>query len=480
MIQPIKYPALEKIPPGRLPTLVRAMKRYKFLNRPLLDFIPAISPNLVSPIHLSALARLIERAEREPVRALVSTPPRHGKTTALLHGAAWLLARNPGMVIGYASYNAQLSRSKSREARDQAARAGIKLRDDAQSLGEWRTRMGGGLLASGVGGTWTGHGLNVAIVDDPLANREESESQLIRDNVFDWFTSTLLTRIEPNGSVIVNMARWHGDDLIGRLAREQPGRWEIVNLPALDVEGAPLWPDRWSLDSLREKRAEIGEYDFASLYMGSPRPRGGHLFAEPARYASPNLSGSRIYIGVDPAATAKTSSDYSVAVVAAVSGIGSSMTMDILEVYRAQVELPALVEQLRRMSKKWNAPLLIESVGVGKSVPQFLRQLDGKLRITEVSVKGDKYLRSQPLVQGWSEGRVRVPATDAPWMRPYLTEMLNATLVNDPHDDCADATAIVWNHAAGSAVRTINLDRGPFAKSQITTPTDAFGRAIGA
>lgn len=477
-----KYPALAGVPRSRLPQLATAIKRFELRNTPLLDWVPRVSPQFESPAHLAPLVAALERAEREPVRLLVSVPPRHAKTTTILHGVSWLLARNPRMTAGYASYNAALARSKSRECRDIATRAGVQMRDDVQNLGEWRTSHGGGLLAAGVGGTWTGMGVNVLIVDDPLANREEAESQTIRDQRFDWLTSTAMTRVEKfgntPGSIIVCHTRWHADDMIGRLAHEQPGIWEPVNLPALDGDGAALWPARATAEELQTLRMQIGEYDFASLFLGSPRPRGGHVFAEPTRYTTPAIQGARIFIGVDVAATAKTRSDYSVAVVGAVYGHGAAMSMDVLEVYRAQVELPALVAQLEKMSKRWNAPLLIETNGIGKSVPQFLRQIDGKLRIVEVTSRGDKFLRSQPLASAWNSGRVRVPL-DAPWLRPYLTEMLNATLVNDKHDDCPDATANIWLHVAGSTVSSVSLERGPFSHfNKPRVRTDDFGRPI--
>jgi predicted phage terminase large subunit-like protein len=465
--------------PRRLAEMAALKRRYDFLTQPLLDFVPSVSSNFVSPRHLAPLAAVLERAEDEAVRALVSVPPRHGKTETILHAIARYLARNPTRTVGYATYSYNLAKSKSRSARDYARRAGVQIRDDADSLSEWRTTLGGGLLAAGVGGTWTGHGVDVLIVDDPIKNREDAESRVVREKVFDWLTSTALTRVEPGGAVIVNMARWHADDLIGRLARDQAALWEVLNLPALDEEGDALWPEQWSAEALAEKRAEIGEYDFASLYLGSPRVRGTNVFREPARCTAPEINGRRILIGVDVAATVNTRSDYSVAVVLAVTGSGAKMRADIIDVYRDQVEIPRLCIELERLQKKWNAPLVVESVGVGKAVPQLLKQLGGKLRVVEVIPKGDKFLRAQSLAAAWNDGRVRVPATDSPWIRPYLSELLNFTGVRDDHDDAVDATAHAWNHAIATApVTPVQLNRGPFARSVDTAPTDQFGRRI--
>jgi predicted phage terminase large subunit-like protein len=458
--------------------VVGRLQRLDLITRPVVDFVSRVSPHFVRPVHLAPLCDLLERAEREPVRALVSVPPRHGKTETILHGIVRYLARNPHRTVGYATFSADIARSKSREARNYARRAGVTIADDSRALSEWRTPLGGGLLAAGVGGTWTGYGVDLLIVDDPHRNRDEAESRTVREKIFDWLTSTALTRVEPGGSVIINMARWHAADLVGRLTADQPGVWEVVNLPALSDDGAALWPDRWDAEALADKRAEIGEYDFASLYLGSPRLRGSNVFREPARYRAPDINGRRILIGVDVAATVSTRSDYSVAVVMAVKGSGAHLEADVLECFREQVEIPTLCIELERLQRKWNAPLIVESVGVGKAVPQLLKQIGQRLRVHEVTPKADKFLRAQSLAAAWNAGRVRVPV-EAPWLRDYLCELLDFTGVRDDHDDAVDATAHAFNHALSTApLRAVPLERGPFARSTVVGPVDDFGRAL--
>lgn len=478
MTAPIKRnELLAGIPAGRIREIARLVRRLEIAEQSLLDFIPSTTPGFVAPHHLVPLIDVLERAETEPVRALVSVPPRHGKTITIMNAVARYLLRNPSATVGYASYSAGIARSKSREARDLFMRSGGKVRADANSLGEWRTPQGGGLLSAGVGGSWTGYGCDLLIIDDPIRNREDAESRTLREKTFDWLTSTALTRVEPRGSVIINMARWHGQDLIGRLASEQGESFEVINIPALADNGQALWPERWSAEALQDKRAEIGEYDFASLYLGAPRVRGTNVFREPARYTAPDINGRRILIGVDVAATVNTRSDYSVAVVMAVKGGGAKLEADILEVYRAQVEIPALCAELEQLQKKWSAPLIVESVGVGKAVPQLLKQIGQRLRVHEITPKADKFLRAQSLAAAWNEGRVRVPA-DGAWVRDYLAELLNFTGVRDDHDDQVDATSHCFNHALATApIRPLHLERGPFSKPT-PAPTDEWGRKI--
>lgn len=263
----------------------------------LAEFVPRISPAFASPRHLVPLLEAFDRVEREAVRSCTSVPPRHGKTETVLHGIARLLARHPDWTIGYVSYAADIARSKSRQIRDYAAAAGVTLRNDSKALHEWRTPQGGGVLATGVGGPLTGHGLRLLVVDDPFKNRQDADSPLIRQRTFDWFTSTAMTRVEPGGSALVVHTRWHRDDLIGRLERDEEVEWEVTSLPAIDGHGCALWPERWPVSELTKRRAEVGEYDWDSLFQQSPKARKGLVYPEFQRavHVLPHAEVERLY-----------------------------------------------------------------------------------------------------------------------------------------------------------------------------------------
>jgi predicted phage terminase large subunit-like protein len=423
----------------------------------LLDFIPRTTPRWSRPVHLAALVSLLGRIARgERVYACISVPPRHGKTETLLHAIAWLLRRSPADTIAYVSYAAQVAESKSDLARAYARAAGVALREDRGSLAEWRTPDGGGVLATGIGGPLTSQGCKVAIVDDPFKNRQDAESALIRQRTWDWFTSTLWTRIEPGGSCIVCHTRWHEDDLIGRLARgEMDGvAWEVINLPAITTDDAgderALWPERWPVSELAVKRA-ANEYDWASLFQGQPRARGGEVFRAPARYIDPALSGARTVLAVDPAGTESTRSDWTVAVALAVHGTGLTLTADVVDVLRLRAETGAVAAELARFqTRHGGAPLHIEASRDGKAIARTLRQISPGLMLTEVVPRGDKFVRSQPVATAWNAGRVRVPSSGitAPWVGPFLETVLHFTGISDAHDDDVDALAYAWNAAA--------------------------------
>lgn len=145
---------------------------------------------------------------------------------------------------------------------------------------------GGGYSAVGVGGALTGRGFKIGIVDDPFKNREEADSIVTRESRYKWYQSTFSTREEGNSMIIFILTRWHEDDLAGRVlkdaleakkAGEPYETWDIVQYKAIATEdeenrqeGQALWPDKFSLDKLRAKKAVMGSYEFSALYQQTP------------------------------------------------------------------------------------------------------------------------------------------------------------------------------------------------------------------
>jgi predicted phage terminase large subunit-like protein len=246
---------------------------------------------------------------------LVDMPPRHGKSELCSRFfPVWALEWRPNLRVVVASYSETFAKEWGRKAResvqDDATRGTdreltFEVDDRSQAVGEWRTGAGGSFISVGTKGSLTGRGVDLLIVDDPLKDREEADSPLIRRKVHRWWKATAAPRLEPNAVVVVIQTRWHEDDLIGYLAREQARqereledglrdesddfiRWERISLPAIAEEGRPdalerepgeaLWPERWSLDRLAIKRNAGGPHEWASLYQGRPQPPGDRMF----------------------------------------------------------------------------------------------------------------------------------------------------------------------------------------------------------
>lgn len=421
------------------------------------DWVALATPRYQPPNHLLPLAEAFWRADKgQEVLMCSSTPPRHGKTESILHWMVRHLCHHPDETVAYISFAAERAQQKSRVALDIARAMGLEIKRGAAN--HWTTKQGGGFIAQGVNGPLTGTGLHMLVVDDPIKNRKEAESETYRDSIHEWFTSTAMSRFEPGCPVraIVNMARWHDDDLIGRLLKQTDVAWSYMNLPAISDEG-PLWP-LYTLEALDLKRRIVGEYDWASLYMGQPMPREGYVFHEPTRYRVPDVVGARIAIGVDPAATSKTSSDYSAIVVLAAKGQGSDQMVSVLDVWRGQVEVPELVKRCASVTKHWGAPCFVEAVGGFKAVPQMMRAIDPKLRVVDLQPTTDKFTRSLPAKAAWNDGRIRVPMPGTTkWVDDFVGEVCKFTGHDDAHDDQVDALA----HAF-SAIdqRTASMQRG--------------------
>lgn len=423
----------------------------------LFAFIPFRNRGYQLPIHLAPLIDRLQRivVNREPARLLLSAPPRHGKSETIVNLCAWVFRRNPKAKIAYVTYGQTLSYAMSRKVQKLCDQLGIELLSRAVSA--WETVEGGRFTATTIQGQITGFGYDLVLIDDPFKDRASAESTVIRDKTIEWFNGTVYSRIEPSGSMIVIGTRWHPDDLIGKLEAHSEAPWEVINVPAISDDGAALWPLRFDVSALDDIRRQIGEYDWSSLYQGRPRRKGNALFREPARYQTPQLEGSRIVVACDPAATEKSHADYSAIVVLAYRGSGATAVADVLEVFRAQVEIPKLCSILVQFQNKYKAPLIIEAAGVGKAVPQVLRGINPHLNIREVMPQGDKFTRAQPVSAAWNDGRVRVPM-QAAWLNDFLVEMTSFTGVNDSHDDMVDGCSLAWNaiHMASPEVKRLS------------------------
>jgi predicted phage terminase large subunit-like protein len=425
---------------------------------PLNSFIERVSGgSLIAPRHLAPLVALLERARHEPVRAVVSAPPQHGKSETIMHALAWHLAQDPTRTHAYVTYAGNFATDQSRRIRSITDSAGVEMSDQA-ALRRWRTARGGGLIAEGVSGQLTGKSVDgIFVIDDPYKDRVEAESALKRERVWQFFTDVAKTRLNPAASVIVVHTRWHEDDLAGRLAKQG---WERVNLQAVSPEGAPLWPERYTPAWLKEQREALGEYSWASLYMGEPRPRGGAVFRD-VRLYDPQTTVVRshvwrVAIGVDLAYTARAKADYSTAVVLAADGQGVCYVLDVI---RAQVEAPAFAYQLAQLKQRYAAPILWYAAGTEQGVAQFIRNQGVPLEVQ--APKGDKFVRSMPVAAAWNASRISVPM-NAAWSNAFVEEVLAFTGVGDLHDDQVDALAAAYDQlfpqVATPVAQVLNLD----------------------
>lgn len=395
----------------------------------LVDFVPAISPRFSAPHHLPQLLDYFRRVDAgEEVRGLLSVPRRHAKTETLLHGIAWLLLRHPDWMIGYAGYNDDFVRTKSRLARDYARKAGVQLRSDSTSVNEWLTTSGGGVIARGIGGSWTGHGVQLFIVDDPHKDRTEAESAAHRRRVHDFHSSVGVSSVEPaagettGGSMLGVHTRWHEDDYIGRLLNDEEAAWEYTNLPAINDGtdpnrglGEPLWPDRWPLDRLLKRKADVGEFEWASLYQGHPRPRGAQIFSgDVFLYDELPAFGYQVSVAIDLAYSKKKTADWSVLLVMLGTMTPAGPRYYVVDVVRMQGPPSAFAARAEPVLTEWPAiDWSWRVAGQEGGVADLLRDAPHHLPIRERPTTSDKFISSQPVAAAWNRGEVLFPSKKA-------------------------------------------------------------------
>jgi predicted phage terminase large subunit-like protein len=304
------------VPPSELAVAIRRMQDEA---EPLADYIARLTPKHAPvPDHLQQVVEVVEMTRCAEVFATISMAPRHGKTVTLAHGLSYRVVYDPACLNFYGTFGSDLSRHTSRMVRRLSRMAGSQLSDEAQAVEDWRTVLDGGLKATSVGGDVTGRGCNsgLMVADDLVKGRAEAESKLIRDRAWDWFRDDYMSRLEPGASMIVNMTRWHEDDIIGRLQRDPLGlNWIHIELPAvigldgkaaderIDSDARALWPQVYSLERLAKIRMR-GEHGWWSLYQQKPFPKGGKMFNRSWFHLVDSApEGGRVVRGWDLAAT---------------------------------------------------------------------------------------------------------------------------------------------------------------------------------
>lgn len=257
-----------------------------------LDLAARFDRTIVRTPALDLLSRrLQETVTASDGRLVISIPPQEGKTSLLRWLCARLLVRDPELRLVYVSYSATLARTSGRIVRGlirtHSTMWGLAVSTEHADASDWElAEHRGGMLSVGRDGTITGRPADGAIVDDPLKNREEADSEIILEKLHQTWEAVIRPRLAPGAFVIAVQTRWTERDLAGRFEAEG---WPVVNIPALADGHAPDALNRpvgTYLVSARGRtvaeweaiRADVGEREWAALYQGCPSPPGGGIF----------------------------------------------------------------------------------------------------------------------------------------------------------------------------------------------------------
>lgn len=410
-------------------------------------FVPIMDDSYRFSTHHVTLGKKLEQVASGDVRRLmVMMPPRHGKSqqTSRLF-PPWFLGNHPDREVIFATYAQKLADKFGRYVRNtiasqrfQAIFPECRLAPDSSSVQAFSTTAGGNYVATGVGGALTGLGGDVVIIDDPHKNREEANSATMRQNVVEWFYSTLYTRLSPAASLVLVQTRWHMDDLAGHLLTTQPGQWEVLCLPAISEEGEALWPERWPLEKLDEIKADIGGMEFAALYQQTPTPAGGGIVKrEWLRFYTELPTVKRYSWSWDTAIKPGQENDYSVGQLWAECEDGYYL----VNLWRAKVEYPELKRQVQLLYDKNRASeVIVEDKASGQQLVQDFRR-GGTLPVIGVTpgrdmpkTKGERLNLVSPLFEA---GKVFLPKGQS-WVSDYVEEIVS--FPSAVHDDQVDAT----------------------------------------
>lgn len=384
---------------------------------------------------------------------LIEIPPRHGKSMTVSESfPSYYMGKNPEKRVIAASYSDGLARKFGRLNRAKLEEYGpelfgVQLSQTNASQNNWDVEShDGGMISTGIGGSITGQGADLLIIDDPFKNAQAANSQTIRDTVWDEWESTLSTRLHKGASVIVIMTRWHEDDLIGRLLERSPHNWERIRMPAVAEDeddllgrkiGETLCPELGFDEEWAEsKKKEVGTRTWTALYQQRPAPAGGTIFkrewwkfykAEPTHF-------DEIIQSWDCTFKDAETSDF-------VSGqvwgrIGADKYL--LDRVKEQMGILATMQAIRTMSAKrpQARAKLIEDKANGTAVIEMLTsEVPG---LIPVNPKGGKVVRAQAVAPEVEAGNVYLPHPSiAPWIHDYIGEF--STFPFGKNDDDVDS-----------------------------------------
>lgn len=422
--------------------------------------------------HLDLIADRLEKVSRGEIkRLIINVPPRSMKSImASVAFPAWILGMAPTKSLICVSYSQDLSDKHAEDTRSVMLSAWYqdtfptRLMSKRPSAALLKTTKGGVRRATSVGGTLTGLGADIILIDDPL--KPDDARRAARKSANDWLDNTLLSRLnnKQEGAIVIIMQRLHLDDLVGHVT--QHGGWEVINLPAIAQEderfnyltwhsenthvrkaGEVLQPQREPMEVLEMLRKQMGSYEFAGQYLQQPIPEDGGIVKHSwmHRYALEDKPEKfdQIIHSWDTASKASELSDYSVCTVWGLA----NKKIYLIDVIRERLEFPDLKRKVIELYRRDNPKtILIEDQASGIQLIQELTE-QRIYCVKPVKTQTDKVMRIKGQTARIENGEVLFPK-EAPWLDTYIAEM--TVFPNGRNDDQVDSTsqALEWINTA--------------------------------
>ena len=425
-----------------------------------MEYVKVMWPGFIHGRHHALMAKKFEEiAAGKLKRLIINMPPRHTKSEfASYLLPSWFLGKYPNKKVIQTSNTADLAVNFGRKVRnlvlgEQYAKIfpDVSLRQDSKSAGRWATNKNGEYFAIGVGGTVTGKGADLLIIDDPHSEQEAAlavGNPAVFDSVYEWYTSGPRQRLQPGGAIVIVMTRWAERDLTGRVLKDAGKRdaldeWEVIELPAIMPSGKPLWPEFWSLKELEDLREELPPSKWNAQYQQAPTGEEGAIVKREwwKVWEKDDPPACQFIIqSWDTAFTKNERSDYSACTTWGVFHLNEDerdVNIIMLDAFQKRMEFPELKDKALDLYKYWEPDAcIIEAKAAGAPLVFELRQLG--IPVSEYTpVRGnDKFVRLNSVSDLFRSGKVWAP--DTRWANEVMDQM--AAFPNAEHDDLVDSS----------------------------------------
>ena len=456
---------IESLDPVEQAAFLEAAEDYiGSLNRELaqVDFIKfahEMWPGFIDGRHHKIMAQKFQEiAEGKCKRLIVNMPPRHTKSEfASYLLPAWFLGKYPGKKIIQTSNTAELAVGFGRKVRnlvgsEQYAKIfpGVTLKSDSKAAGRWGTNHDGSYFAIGVGGTVTGKGADLLIIDDPHSEQEAAIAATnpeVYDKVYEWYSSGPRQRLQPGGAIVIIMTRWSKRDLVGKIIKssiERDGEeWDVVEFPAILPSGNSLWPEFWPVGELLALKNELPVSKWNAQYMQTPTSEEGAMVKREwwkiwEKDVPPKCE--FVIQSWDTAFTKNERSDYSACTTWGVFYMNENVSdphIILLDAVKERLEFPELKAKALEMYNEWEPDAcIIEAKAAGSPLIFELRKMGIMVSEFTPTRGNDKIARMNSVTDLFSSGRVWAPSRR--WAEEVMEEM--AAFPNSEHDDLVDSS----------------------------------------
>ncbi len=480
---------IEMIPEGERESLVlmateyqKAVQREKG-QKDFMEFVKTMWPSFIGGKHHSIMAKKFEEiAEGKLKRLIINMPPRHTKSEfASYLLPAWFLGRFPQKKIIQTSNTAELAVGFGRKVRnlvDGEAYArifpNVALRHDSKAAGRWSTNKDGEYFAIGVGGTVTGKGADLLIIDDPHSEQEAAlaaNDPGIYDKVYEWYSSGPRQRLQPGGAIVIVMTRWGKRDLTGQVIKAEGQRggeeWEVIEFPAILPSGQPLWPEFWPLEELEALRSELPNQKWQAQYQQAPTSESSAIVKrEWWRIWDSDIPPhcDFILMAWDTAFEKSNRADYSACTTWGVfyhpDDAGKEQAnIILLNAIRDRVEFPELKRMVLQEAQEWEPDsIIIEKKASGAPLIYELRSMGVPVQEFTPVRGNDKITRLNAVSDLFASGRVWSPNTN--WAEEVIDEV--ASFPSGEHDDYVDTVSLAL----------MRFRKGGYIKTQLDEEDD--------